>query len=219
VTKLEVFVLSLLAGLVTLVFIGLAVLIIVPFEALPTMAPAPTVVAPIILLNPTQPSLLPTAVEVSATDLVEPSPTNTRVPTVTPLPVKTATPIIAINIPTPIILPSDTPTLMPRPMATSTSVPMPTATRFIPLGYQITFSAEKMEVEKSKCTNLRWVVEGASTVTLDGDTVELSGKKKVCPDRNKTYRLEVTLPHEFVVETREVKIKIVSPVSPIEDPD
>ena len=63
----------------------------------------------------------------------------------------------------------------------------------MPRQYNILFEAKEEVIVKGECTKLKWRVEGASSVVLEGDSVALSGEKKVCPKSNTTYRLAVQL--------------------------
>jgi hypothetical protein len=51
-------------------------------------------------------------------------------------------------------------------------------------------------------------VEGAERVVLGNETVEFSGKKKVCPKVETTYQLTVTRPGETELIIRKIEISI-----------
>lgn len=205
-TRSQAFTIGILIGFVVLVFLGMMALIFLPYERLFPPRPAPTLPAPTVILTPTFPQSLPTASLTTPTP-AEPTATNTRVPTPTPRPPRT---------PTPTVLPK-LPTFPPKPTATTeiiTVVPIPTATPSptiipspIPRQYNISFSAKETTITKGDCTNLKWHVEGASTVTLDGESVAASGKKKVCPKKDTRYQLTIRLPDGNQL-SRTVKISV-----------
>jgi hypothetical protein len=92
------------------------------------------------------------------------------------------------------------------PVATLT--PSPTVTPSpAPRGYSVSFEAEETKIVKGECTNLRWKVEGASAVDLDGESVAASGKEKVCPKFDTSYRLTVRLPDSTQFH-RTVKVSV-----------
>lgn len=216
--RLQIVVVSVLAGLVAMVFVGLAIAILfLPVDALPIIIVTPTRTAtatPTITLTPTFPNFMPT---VDSKLSPEPTQTNTRVPTATPPAKKTATSTVVFKLPTAIIIPTATSTEVPLPPP-----PRPTVAKVeetatsIPLSYRIDFRADEESLGKGQCTDLEWNVQGAKTIFLDGSLVNPSGKKEVCPKRTKTYRLEVTLPGIANIEVREIEIKIdVDNIDPI----
>jgi len=215
-SRLQIVLVSLLAGLVVLVFMTLTVLILfVPVEALPIIIVTPTrtvTVTPINTMLPTLPSSLPTA-NILDSVTAEATQVNTRVPTMTPLPPKTATPTIVFEIPV-IVVPTKTPTETPRPLPKPTVTKAKNTPTTIPLSYRIDFWADETELNKNQCIDLEWDVQGAETIFLDGTLVEPSGNKEVCPKRKQTYRLEVKLPNIANKEVRDVTIE-VSDTDPI----
>jgi len=94
------------------------------------------------------------------------------------------------------------------PVATATTVPTTEAIPG-PRGYSVSFEADETEVKKGDCTTIHWLVEGAEKVVLGSESVEFSGKKKVCPKFETTYQLTVTRPHETELIIRKVEISIV----------
>lgn len=209
-TTKQAVILSMLAGVVVIVFSGLAVAILtLPEELLPIIVVTPTrtaTIPPTITLTPTLPNFMP--VDSSPTETAEPTPINTRVPTLTPRPKSTATPTVVIEIPTPIILPSATPTETPRPLPTSKPVVVSTPTVHKPLGYYINFDAQEKLIVEGECTDLTWRVEGSSAIFLNGDLVQPSGRKKVCPKETKVYKLEVQLANSTMIDQRQVEIEV-----------
>ena len=197
---------GILIGFVVLVFMGMIALIFLPYERLLPSWSAPTSPAPTVTPTPTFPESLPTASLMTPTP-AEPTATNTRVPAPTPRPTRT---------PTPTVLPK-LPTFPPKPTATieiATAAPIPTSTPSptilpspIPRRYSISFSAKETTITKGDCTDLKWQVEGATTVSLDGESVAASDKKKVCPKKDTRYELAIRLPDGNQL-SRTVKISV-----------
>jgi len=204
-TRAQALILSVLTGLVVLVCIGLFLIILLPGRLIPAFAP-PTPLPPRPTPTPTFPKFLPTGS--LYTPVLEPTATNTHVPTATPLPPKTPTPTIVFDVTYP-VKPTATPTPVKIvPVATATPVPTTEAIPG-PRGYSVSFEADETEIEKGDCTTIRWLVEGAEKVTLGSESVEFSGKKKVCPKVETTYQLTVTRPHETELIIRKIEISIV----------
>ncbi|MBN1220274.1 MAG: hypothetical protein JXM69_15200 [Anaerolineae bacterium] len=190
-SRAQALTIAILAGLVVLVCIGMAMLTVLPFERIfplsPTTAPSPPSPSP----TSTFPSFIPTANLETVT--VEPTATNTLVPTATPRPPRTPTPTVIIHLTLPPRKPTATPVVnTPVPIATATSTVTLTPSP-APRGYSISFEAEETKIVRDECTQLRWKVEGASSVILDGESVESTGKKKVCPKYDTSYELKVKL--------------------------
>lgn len=209
-SRAQAVILAILIGLVALVFMAIIVLLIFPPERLfrPAPPPVPSPPAPLAATpTATFPNFLPT--ENPETPTVEPTATYTRVPTVTPRPSRTPSPTTQFALPTPFVRPSETPTpvptLPPAPTSTPTSGPSPT---LIPRQYSVSFEADEETIEEGDCTDLRWEVQGASSITLDGRPVEPSGRKEVCPRQNTAYRLTIQLPNSAALETKTVEIKV-----------
>lgn len=56
---------------------------------------------------------------------------------------------------------------------------------------EASFWADDYDITNGQCTTLRWDTSNAVGVTLDYDTVSLSGSQYVCPPTTTTYRLDV----------------------------
>lgn len=205
-TRSQALTIGALSGLVLLLCLAIVMLLILPYQRLLPAPPTATLPAPSPTWTSTLPSFLPTAGLVTPT-LAEPTPTNTRVPTVTPQPPRPPTPTVIINLTLP-PRSTPTPTPLPPPPPPPTLTPTASPTAIIARQYNISFSAKDSSVEKGKCTDLRWQVEGAASVALDGQTVAASGKKKVCPTKETDYRLTVQLPDNSPAVHRTVTIKI-----------
>jgi hypothetical protein len=83
-------------------------------------------------------------------------------------------------------------------------------TRPVQLQYTVSFEAKDISLNSGDCTDLVWSVQGASNVQLDGDSVEPSGRKKVCPEEDKSYKLTFQVSGSTEIESREVKISVQS---------
>ncbi len=68
------------------------------------------------------------------------------------------------------------------------AAPTPTDT---PVPVQITFTADDQEIDEGQCTWIRWQVQGAQQVFLDGEVVSPSGNRQVCPAISTSYRLQI----------------------------
>jgi len=63
-------------------------------------------------------------------------------------------------------------------------------------GVKVTFFAEQGALNYKDCTTLRWQVENAQSVTLNGQLVDSAGSREVCPrEAFNTYRLLVLSPN------------------------
>jgi hypothetical protein len=71
---------------------------------------------------------------------------------------------------------------------------------------QIDFGADSTMLQPGQCTNLHWNVQGGISVRLDGQPVDPTGQKQVCPNATTTYRLEADAGGR--VEAREVTIQV-----------
>ncbi len=206
-TRSQAVIIAILLGFVVLACIGMIVLLTLPYERLfpptPTSPPPP----PTITATPTTPNFLPTANLI--TPSVEPTATNTRVATVTPRSPQPPTPTVVIELPTPFIRPTATPIPIPTSLPTPTPVPTKPTPTFIPRQYSISFEAEETTITKGECTDLKWKVQGASMVRLDGKDVNPSGKKEVCPKKDTDYQLTIQLPGSAGLEHRTVEISVV----------
>ena len=104
------------------------------------------------------------------------TPPATRVPTWTP----------TIAVPPPITWTptrTATPTRTPTATRTPTGTPWPTPA--------VIFSADKTSLKQGECTMLRWDVDNATSVLLDGQSVNNSATRQVCPTQTTTYDLHV----------------------------
>jgi hypothetical protein len=207
-TRSQAVVISILVGLVVLVFMGLAAILLLPGKVILGSTPTPTsTVLPTV--TPTFPNFMPTAGGVTPTP-GEPTPTNTRIPTSTPFPTRTPRPTAIIHLPTPVVRPTATPTAAPLPVPTVALEPSPTATRPVQRQYTVSFEAEASSLASGECTDLIWRVEGAENLQLDGNSVGQTGRKKVCPDEDSSYRLTFQISGSTAVESREVEILVES---------
>ncbi|MFB0537690.1 MAG: Ig-like domain-containing protein [Anaerolineae bacterium] len=142
----------------------------------------------------------------------------TETPTSTPTP--TLTPGILSVTPTPTLTPhpltpTPTSTLTPQPLTpTPTSTltpypptPTPTNTPLSPV--QVRFTADSTSLKAGECTMLRWDVEHATAVFLNGQDVEGHGSRQVCPAGTTTYALYVQAPAGDVEQS--IKINVTAP--------
>ena len=206
-TRVQAVVLSILMGLVLLVFIGLAMILLLPGEAILRSEPTPTSTIPP-TATPTFPNFMPTAGGVTPTP-GEPTPTNTRIPTATPFPTRTPRPTAIINLPTPVVRPTATP-VRPLPVPTVAGEPSPTATRLVQRQYSVSFEAEQPSLTSGGCTDLVWRAEGVENLLLNGSSVGQSGRKKVCPDEDSSYKLTFQIAGSAEIGSREVKLTVES---------
>jgi hypothetical protein len=207
-TRVQAVIISILIGLVVLVFIGLAAILLLPGEVILRSEPTPTSTIPP-TATPTFPNFMPTSGGVTPTP-GEPTPTNTRIPTATPFPTRTPRPTAIINLPTPVVRPTATSTARPLPVPTVAREPSPTATRPVQRQYSVSFEAEASSLASGECTDLVWRVEGAVNLQLDGDSVGQTGRQKVCPDEDSSYKLTFQISGSTAVESREVEILVES---------
>ncbi len=71
-----------------------------------------------------------------------------------------------------------------------TLVPTRTPTGIMPA--QINFRADQTNITRGQCTTLRWDIENATAVYLDGNGVQGHSAQQVCPNNSTTYTLRVT---------------------------
>jgi hypothetical protein len=74
---------------------------------------------------------------------------------------------------------------------------------------QVSFSADAQSLVRGECTTLRWDVEHATAVYLDGDGVVGHGQSEVCPESTTTYNLHVEAPSGTV--DRSVTVNVSEP--------
>jgi hypothetical protein len=151
------------------------------------------------------------------TPVVTPPPGVSAVPTDTPVP-PTDTPVSPTDTPflptdTP-VLPTDTPVLptdTPIPPTDTpippTDTPVPTDTPWPPA--QVDLRADDTSLVQGECTTLRWDVEYATAVFLNGGGVPGHGTQEVCPASTTTYDLHVEAPSGNV--DRSVTINVSAP--------
>jgi hypothetical protein len=143
--------------------------------AVPTDTPVVTP-PPEVTPEPTDTSVPPTDTPVSPTDTPVLPPTDTPVS-------PTDTPVSPTDTPVP--PPTDTPVI-------PTDTPVPTDTPW-PL-VQVDFRADDTSLVQGECTTLRWDVEYATAVFLNGGGVPGHGTQQVCPASTTTYDLHVEAP-------------------------
>ncbi len=65
----------------------------------------------------------------------------------------------------------------------------PTDTPTPPAPISINFNADSYSIKEGNCTTLRWAVENAEDVFLDGELVEVLDARQVCPKKTTKYTL------------------------------
>ena len=128
-------------------------------------------------------------------------------PTDTPTPTSTSTPT---HTPTP--TPTHTPTSTPTATPTDTPTSTPTATPCLPA--QVSFKADDTFIFKGECTMLRWDVEYATAVYLNGEGVVGHDTRKVCPASTTTYHLHVEAPCGNVDKSVTIEVSIPPDTTP-----
>lgn len=205
-TRSQTLILSVLTGFVILVFMALIALWFlnpVPRIVPPTATPIPS--TPVPSATPTFPNFMPTPGPTATPP--EPTAINTRVPTVTPKATNTPPPTVVIEMPT--RRPTPTPTSAEPLAPPITDTPTPTITpTAIPRVYKISFKADETTLTEGECTDLKWDVIGSLTVELDGDSVAPSGKEKVCPKEDTSYKLTVQFPDAARLQSESVDITV-----------
>jgi hypothetical protein len=126
---------------------------------------------------------------------LEPTPTSTVTPTITQRPTSTPT-----GTPRPTLTPTPSPTHSPTPTPTVTSWPPPT----------VEFGADNGELISGECTTLRWTVEYATAVYLNGEGVPGQATQQVCPVSTTSYQLRVEAPGGDV--ERVLTVNVTAPV-------
>jgi len=86
--------------------------------------------------------------------------------------------------------PSPTPTAAPSPTVEPTETPPPTDTPLPPTPV-VSFTVHPETIAPGQCAELRWDVEHARAVYLDGQGVVGHQVKRVCPGQTQTYELLV----------------------------
>lgn len=117
---------------------------------------------------------------------------------------------------TPTIAPPSVVTHAPSPVPTVTPSPVPTATP-TPVNTpwpkpNVNFRADKTDLAKGECTTLRWDVDYATAVFLDGHGIAGHGLDQVCPAKTTVYSLHVEAPAGNI--DRSVTINIAADTDP-----
>jgi hypothetical protein len=73
------------------------------------------------------------------------------------------------------------------------------------------FEADDTTLQKGECTNLKWEVIGAVSVSLDGSSVDSSGKTEVCPKKDTRYTLTAQILDFSKPEQKTVEIDVEEP--------
>ena len=161
----------------------------------------------------------PATISIRVAGEVARGPTATPTITEAPPPEATATPTFTSEAPpaiTPTFTPTPTgtpepptPTFTPTPTGTPeppTPTHTPTATPWPPV--QVDFCCDTSLIQ-GECTTLRWDVEYATAVFLNGGGVPGHGTQQVCPASTTTYDLHVEAPSGNV--DRSVPINVSAP--------
>ncbi len=82
----------------------------------------------------------------------------------------------------------------------------PQTTPTLPSTSGIAFTAERTDLQAGECTVLHWEVTVGFGVTLDGQAVEKTGQREVCPTETRAYELKVDVGAH--VETRTIEIAV-----------
>jgi hypothetical protein len=134
-------------------------------------------------------------------------------PTYTPVPESTEV-VEPTSVATPTLAVTETPTATATfPPPTRTATPTPTPTLPSPEAV-IEFGASAAEINAGDCAKLLWHAENVKAVYLDGVGVVGVGSKEVCPCKDTTYVLSVTLLDDTKTErsfTLRVKGSCVTP--------
>jgi acetyl esterase/lipase len=88
---------------------------------------------------------------------------------------------------------------------TCVAVPTPRPARV-----QVAFTADRASLQPGECTTLRWDVVGGFGVALDGEVVERTGQRQVCPEESRDYSLRVDTGE--TIDIREVAISVAGGV-------
>ncbi|NIS81781.1 MAG: hypothetical protein GTO14_16590 [Anaerolineales bacterium] len=86
------------------------------------------------------------------------------------------------------------PILAATPEDTPTPTPTPTVTPTALAALSINFNADSYAVKVGECTTLRWQVENANEVSLEGQQVKSLDARQVCPQKTTSYKLLATSP-------------------------
>lgn len=119
-------------------------------------------------------------------------------PTVAPLQAVTPQPGLQVSPLPPQVMPSPTEIVLP----TLTSEPSQTP----PSPIAVNFWANEMEIAQGSCTVLHWETANAGSVSLNGNAVDLNGKKKVCPTETTNYLLTAKNARETIERALTIKV-------------
>jgi hypothetical protein len=156
----------------------------------------------------------PATISVRVVGEVAREPTDTPTSTLTqeaPPITPTLTPTQEIPI-TPTVTPTAIPTEEPIATPTHTPTSTPTATPWPPA--QVNFQADRTSLVRGECTTLRWDVEYATAVYLDGGGVVGHGTQEICPADTTIYNLRVEAPSGNVDRSVTVEVSIPSDTTP-----
>lgn len=113
------------------------------------------------------------------------------------------TPTITETItPSPTVHITITPTFTPTPTETPTPVPE----------ISINFNADRYEISEGECTTLRWKVENAGTVLLNGSGVSSENAREVCPSETTAYQLSASSAADE--QSAQLTIEVQAPAQP-----
>src|SRR4030042_841115 len=81
-------------------------------------------------------------------------------------------------------------------------------------GPQVVFTADKTSIQPGECVNLNWSLQGEGFfgVELNGQTVNPSGQKQVCPSETTAYTLAVDIGTTML--NREVVVNVAGTGQP-----
>lgn len=118
------------------------------------------------------------------------------------------------------VTPTGTETFTPTPTETVTTTPAftptPTETPTPVPEVSINFNADSYEISEGECTTLRWKVENAGTVLLNGSGVSPENAREVCPSESTAYQLSAT--SATGEQSAQLTIEVQAPPQPPEPP-
>jgi hypothetical protein len=89
-----------------------------------------------------------------------------------------------------------------------------------PPGVAINFTAEETAVDYGNCTTIRWTVENAEAIRLNGEKVGLQGSKEICPTQPDTAYQLLVLPLEGDLIEQNIIINVPpTPLPPSPTPE
>ncbi len=104
--------------------------------------------------------------------------------------------------------PTSTPSSSPTPAPSATHTPRPPTATSVPAA-TVSFTAQPDQITAGECSTLRWDVEYAQAVLLDGAGVSGHDSRQVCPRQTQTFELRVV---SASGETqRRVTVKVIQP--------